>query len=138
MVYANKDKSTEQVIRDFKHRAIFFPKGRIVPRWLMSPTKHHPKLGHYIQFGTDCWVLPQGSNGAVIAWDFGASAIHICIPKRKSAARVKIQGSPYGGVLHLIPNSNWNYQVWARSLFDAMQGPSALPSRDILRAIGGW
>lgn len=113
---------TERVINEFKRRAIFFPKGRIVPRWVLRFEKPHHKMTSCIKFGDDCWVLPQGANGVCVAADYGCTAIYGKTPKRFFGASIKAKGSPYGGKLNFILNTQGNDDAWSKAMFNAMQG----------------
>lgn len=100
-------------IQEFKARATFYPKGRIIPNSVIRTTalngKRHPKR-HLVKFGSDSWVL-HVAGGHLVACDTRneGSAIRIDGPSRPM---IYPNGKSLKHVLHNAKiqgrgNGNW-------------------------------
>lgn len=105
-------------IEQFKERAQFFPKGRIIPARILKITKGNRRLAHCATFGADSWAIPV--NGAyVLACDtaIGGSAIRLDSPLTRSMKDVRLQGSPYSqGGTSWMCNDLINETKWLESI----------------------
>lgn len=97
-----------KTIDQFKSRAEFFPKGRIIPQRIFKAPR---KLKHLLVFGGDAWALPT-PNGYVITIDSEGGGCAILVKQPKGSIRAKlpsytVQGSPYTslGITTLIGNN---------------------------------
>lgn len=80
-------------IEQFKERAQFFPKGKIIPARILKIVKGNKRHAHCVTFGSDAWALPV--NGAyVIACDSTETrcVVRIVLPLKDAT----LNGSHYG------------------------------------------
>ena len=83
-------------IEQFKERAQFFPKGRIIPARILKIVRGKKRHAYCVTSASDTWALPV--NGAyVIACDsrHGGSAIRLRDPLTIATKDVNLRGSPY-------------------------------------------
>lgn len=83
-------------IEQFKERAQFFPKGRIIPARILKVVRGKKKHAYCVTFNSDSWAMPV--NGAyVLACDarHEGSAIRLRDPLTLATKEVIFRGSPY-------------------------------------------
>lgn len=80
-------------VQEFKDRAQFFPKGRIVPqRILKAPRRVKDK----VVFGSNTWALPY-SHGYILVCEYieGGFFVRVGNVNWSRSAKIRIVGAPY-------------------------------------------
>lgn len=83
-----------QTLDQFKAKCVFFPKGRIVPQYVIKGPKKHK---HNVTFGADCW-LHYTPKGHFFFADTKSGGSNSCFVRIMITKKAKLTWHPY------IPN----------------------------------